>query len=203
MQPAAEAEVNPYVVDGELQTDYRIGVLEVSSLPHKPCIQVLFIANIDDRVLVAWPMQVSMASESGQSCCSRQLGFKDDGCRDSCMFALRTGGASRRCQDENLDRFPGPGDCRIGGLQSGRLQRGVHLRRGQRPISTGVGRCSQRTFLFLFCKRGCFDSTWAATADGPRAGSGRRAWISSCFVQGGEVGRAHPTSMLHFSSHAL
>ena len=55
VQPAAEAEINPYVVDGELQSDYRIGVVEVSSLAHKPCIQVLFIANIDDRVLVAWP----------------------------------------------------------------------------------------------------------------------------------------------------
>ena len=58
LQSAADPEVNPYVVDGEVRQDFRIGVVEVSSLPHKPCIQVLFIANIDERVLVAWPKSV-------------------------------------------------------------------------------------------------------------------------------------------------
>ena len=58
VQSAADSDVNPYVVDGEVQPDYRIGVVEVSSLPHKPSVQVLFIANIDERVLVAWPKSV-------------------------------------------------------------------------------------------------------------------------------------------------
>jgi len=58
IQEAASSDVNPYVVDGEVCQDFRIGVVEISSLPHKPSVQVLFIANIDERVLVAWPKSV-------------------------------------------------------------------------------------------------------------------------------------------------
>ena len=59
VQSAAEEGVDPYVVDGgEVQSDYRIGVVEISTLPHKPSVQVLFIAYIDERALVAWPKSV-------------------------------------------------------------------------------------------------------------------------------------------------
>lgn len=58
IQPAVGSDINPYVVDGAVSQEFRIGVVEISSLPHKPKVQVLFIADIDERVLVAWPKSV-------------------------------------------------------------------------------------------------------------------------------------------------
>lgn len=51
----------PYVVEhtsGVTNWDYPIGILCISTLAHQPCVQVIFIADIDGKVLIAVPGSV-------------------------------------------------------------------------------------------------------------------------------------------------
>ena len=52
------ADSSPYVVDfqtGVKNLDYPVGVLCISNLAHQPCVQVIFIGEVDNKVLVAFP----------------------------------------------------------------------------------------------------------------------------------------------------
>lgn len=60
IQPVLDSDSSPYVVDSDLQVnlEYPVGLLCISTLPHKPVTQVILVADIDGKALVAVPKSV-------------------------------------------------------------------------------------------------------------------------------------------------
>ena len=61
VQPLHPTEVAPFVFDcatGVTLQQYPVGLLRLSPLPHQPTVQVVFIAEVDNKVLVAFPGSV-------------------------------------------------------------------------------------------------------------------------------------------------
>ena len=60
VQPILDSESSPYVVDQDLQVnlEYPVGLLCFATLPNKPVTQVIFIADMDGKALVAMPKSV-------------------------------------------------------------------------------------------------------------------------------------------------
>ena len=60
VQPILDPDSSPYVVDQDLQVnlDYPVGLLCFAALPNKPVTQVIFIADMDGKALVALPKSV-------------------------------------------------------------------------------------------------------------------------------------------------
>ena len=60
VQPILDQDTSPYVVDQDLQVnlEYPVGLLCFATLPNKPVTQVIFIADMDGKALVALPKSV-------------------------------------------------------------------------------------------------------------------------------------------------
>ena len=58
VQPLHPVESSPFVVDsasGVVNQHYPFGIIRISSLPHTPAVQVIFVAELDNKILVAFP----------------------------------------------------------------------------------------------------------------------------------------------------